>query len=91
MTEVAMRAGVVGYRQATDDNALREMAIMLLRRLASQYKVLLSGKHAGMQTSDDLARNLNITGVWSLIVGETHLSGCRAVLCCAVLCCVCQA
>ena len=53
---------------------LHKVGIMLLQRLVSQYKVLLSNKHAGLASSSKLARPLEVTAVWSLIVGEADFS-----------------
>ena len=57
---------------------LHKVGIMLLQRLVSQYKVLLSNKHAGLASSSKLARPLKVAAVWSLIVGEAYFSACRA-------------
>ena len=53
---------------------LRDLGSMMLQRLISQYTVLLSGKHAGLSTSDKRARPLGVAAIWTLIVGEAYRS-----------------
>lgn len=47
---------------------LRSVGTLLLQRLVSQYKVLLSGSHAAMQSSARMATPLKVTAIWSPIV-----------------------
>ena len=53
---------------------LRGLGSMMLQRLVSQYTVLLSGKHAGLSSSDKRARPLGVAAIWTLIVGEAYRS-----------------
>ena len=55
-------------------DAVYEVGRMLLQRLMSQYKVLLSNKHAGLASSARLVKPLHVAAVWSLIVGEAAFS-----------------
>ena len=70
-----------GQMNGASFDDLQQVGTMLLQRLASQYKVLLINKHAGIATSAKLAIPLQVAAVWSLIVGAASFSACCACLC----------
>ena len=70
----AFNGVMLAWAQSAGDSlvAAHALGTMFLQRLVSQYKVLLNGRYAGLESSDILARDLTVTAFWRVTLGKAY-------------------